>query len=31
MANTRLGYLAVKKETTRAVAVKPTNFIRFNE
>lgn len=31
MANSRLGYLAVKKETTRAVAVKPTNFIRFNE
>lgn len=31
MAMTRLGYLAVKKETTRAVAVKPTNFIRFKE
>jgi hypothetical protein len=31
MASTRLGYLAVKKETTRAVAVKPVNFIRFKE
>lgn len=31
MASTRLGYLAVKKETTRAVAVKPTNFVRFKE
>lgn len=31
MAMTRLGYLAIKKETTRAVAVKPTNFIRFKE
>lgn len=31
MASTRLGYLAVKKEATRAVAVKPANFIRFKE
>lgn len=31
MASTRLGYLAVEKETTRAVPVKPTNFIRFTE
>lgn len=31
MASTRLGYLAIKKEATRAVAVKPTNFVRFKE
>ena len=31
MASTRLGYLAVKKEATRAVTVKPTNFVRFKE
>lgn len=31
MASTRLGYLAVKKETTRATTVKPTNFVRFKE
>lgn len=31
MASTRLGYLAVKKETTLATAVKPTNFIRFKD
>lgn len=29
MASTREGYLAIKKETTPAVAVKPTNFIHF--
>lgn len=28
---TRLGYLAIAKEATRAVAVKPTNTIRFLE
>ena len=31
MASTRLGYLAVKKETTRGTVVKPTNFIRFKD
>lgn len=31
MASTRLSYLAVKKETTLATAVKPTNFIRYKE
>lgn len=31
MASTRLGYLAIKKETTAAVAVKPTHFLRFKE
>ena len=29
MASTREGYLAIKKETTPALAVKPTNFIHF--
>lgn len=29
MASTRLGYLAVKKETTTSTAVKPTHFLRF--
>lgn len=28
MASSRLGYLALKKEATRGVAVKPTNFVR---
>lgn len=31
MASTRLGYLAVKKETTLATAVKPSHFLRFKE
>lgn len=31
MASTRLGYLALKKEATKATAVKPTNFVRFRE
>jgi hypothetical protein len=31
MASTRLGYLAVKKESTVAVAVKPTTFVRFKD
>lgn len=31
MASTRLGYLALKKEATKATAIKPTNFIRFRE
>jgi hypothetical protein len=31
MASTRTGYLAVKRETTAAVAVKPTNFVRFKD
>jgi len=31
MASTRLGYLALKKETTKATTVKPTNFIRYKE
>jgi len=31
MASTRLGYLAVKLETTLATAVKPTNFVRFKD
>lgn len=31
MASTRLGYLAIKKEATTAVAVKPTHFLRFKE
>lgn len=30
MASTKLWYLAVKKETTTANAVKPTNFLKFN-
>lgn len=29
MASSRTGYLAVKAETTKAVAVKPTNFLPF--
>lgn len=31
MTSSRLGYLAVKKETTVAKAVKPTNFIGFKD
>ena len=31
MASTRSGYLAIKKEPTTALAVKPTNFIRFKD
>jgi len=31
MASTRLGYLALKKEANKAVAVKPTGFIRYRE
>lgn len=31
MASTRLGYLALKKEATKATALKPTNFVRFKE
>ena len=31
MASTRLGYLAVKRETTVATAVKPTHFVRFKD
>lgn len=31
MASTRLSYLAIKKETTTAVAVKPSHFIRFKD
>lgn len=31
MASTRLWYLAIKKETTTAVAVKPTHFLWFKE
>lgn len=31
MALSRSGYLAVKKETTTALAVKPTNFLRFKD
>lgn len=31
MASTRLGYLAIKKETTTALAVKPTHFLKFKE
>lgn len=29
MANTGIGYLAIKKQSTREVAVKPTNFLRY--
>ena len=31
MALTKLGYLAVKRETTQSTAVVPTHFVRFNE
>jgi hypothetical protein len=31
MAYTKKGYLAVKKETTSGVAIKPTHFLRFPE
>lgn len=31
MASTRLSYLAIKKETTTSVAVKPSHFIRFKD
>ncbi len=31
MASTRLWYLALKKEATKATAVKPINFVRFRE
>ena len=31
MASSRTGYLAVKKETTVATAVKPTNFLPFKD
>lgn len=31
MASTRLWYLAIKKETTTATAVKPTHFLRFKD
>ena len=31
MSLSRLGYLAVKRETTLATAVKPTKFIRFKD
>lgn len=31
MASTRLWYLAIKKESTTALAVKPTHFLRFKE
>jgi len=31
MASTRLSYLAIKRETTVAVAVKPTHFLRYKD
>lgn len=31
MASSRIWYLAAKKETTKAVAVKPDNFIRYKD
>lgn len=31
MASTRQSYIAVRKETTRGVAVKPTKFLRYKE
>lgn len=31
MASSRLGYLAVKKESTVSTAVKPTHFVRFKD
>lgn len=31
MASTRLSYLAIKRESTAAVAVKPTHFLRFKD
>lgn len=31
MASTRLGYLAIQKETTAGTAVQPSNFIRFKD
>lgn len=29
MTMSRLGYIAIKKETTRGVAVKPTHFLPY--